>query len=103
MFSRVRDASKIALVDLVGRLRAGGFLLLDTQFLTEHLERFGAIEISRADYLRRLRRALARGELPGPSDYPLPGRSVLGDPGGGGGGGSGSGSSGSAQSITQTS
>ncbi|HEX7005816.1 MAG TPA: leucyl/phenylalanyl-tRNA--protein transferase [Alphaproteobacteria bacterium] len=59
MFSRVRDASKVALVHLVLRLRLGGFRLLDTQFVTRHLERFGAIEISRADYRQRLTRAIA--------------------------------------------
>ena len=47
MFSRARDASKIALVYLVARLRYGGFTLLDTQFVTGHLSRFGAIEVSR--------------------------------------------------------
>jgi leucyl/phenylalanyl-tRNA--protein transferase len=57
MFSRERDASKVALVHLVARLRAGGFSLLDTQFLTPHLASFGAVEISRADYRRRLRAA----------------------------------------------
>ena len=50
MFSRVRDASKVALVHLVDRLKAGGFALLDTQFITEHLKQFGAIEIPRAEY-----------------------------------------------------
>lgn len=54
MFSAARDASKVALVHLVARLRLGGFRLLDTQFVTEHLARFGAIEIPRADYRRRL-------------------------------------------------
>jgi leucyl/phenylalanyl-tRNA--protein transferase len=58
MFSRVTDASKIALVHLVARLRQGGFTLLDTQFVTRHLERFGAIEISRRDYHARLKAAL---------------------------------------------
>ncbi|WP_203293388.1 leucyl/phenylalanyl-tRNA--protein transferase [Maricaulis parjimensis] len=58
MFSRRRDASKVALVHLVARLRAGRFLLLDTQFTTEHLERFGAETISRADYRQRLDAAL---------------------------------------------
>lgn len=58
MFSRATDASKIALVYLVERLRQGGFVLLDTQFLTPHLERFGAIEISREAYKARLERAL---------------------------------------------
>jgi len=54
MFSRARDASKVALCHLVAHLKIKGFTLLDTQFLTEHLAQFGAIEISRADYLIRL-------------------------------------------------
>ncbi|HEV2337117.1 MAG TPA: leucyl/phenylalanyl-tRNA--protein transferase [Stellaceae bacterium] len=58
MFSRVNDASKVALVDLVARLRRGGYQLLDTQFVTPHLARFGAIEISRARYHRLLAEAL---------------------------------------------
>jgi leucyl/phenylalanyl-tRNA--protein transferase len=58
MFSRERDASKVALVHLVEGLRGGGFLLLDTQFITAHLARFGAIEIPRAQYLRKLADAL---------------------------------------------
>ena len=58
MFSRVRDASKVALVHLAARLRVGGYLLLDTQFVTEHLATFGAIEISRTDYRRRLSAAI---------------------------------------------
>ena len=58
MFSRVSDASKVALVDLVARLRHGGYRLLDTQFLTPHLARFGAIEVSRARYHRLLAEAL---------------------------------------------
>ncbi len=59
MFSRATDSSKIALVYLVERLRQRGFYLLDTQFMTEHLRRFGAIEIPRAEYKRRLARSLA--------------------------------------------
>jgi len=59
MFSRATDASKVALVHLVARLVKGGFRLLDTQFVTDHLRRFGAVEISRADYHRQLERALA--------------------------------------------
>jgi leucyl/phenylalanyl-tRNA--protein transferase len=59
MFSREPDASKAALVYLVERLRAGGFQLLDTQFVTPHLARFGATEIPRAEYKRRLAQALA--------------------------------------------
>ena len=58
MFSRERDASKVALVHLVARLRTGGYGLLDTQFLTPHLASLGAIEISRAQYHRRLAAAL---------------------------------------------
>ena len=50
MFSTATDASKVALVHLVARLRLGGFSLLDTQFITPHLARFGAVEIPRADY-----------------------------------------------------
>jgi len=59
MFSRVSDASKVALAHLVALLRRGGFRLLDTQFVTDHLRRFGAIEISRAQYRRLLTQALA--------------------------------------------
>jgi leucyl/phenylalanyl-tRNA--protein transferase len=61
MFHRVRDASKIALVGLVDHLRARKFALLDTQWLTPHLQQFGAIEIPRSQYLKMLRRAV---ELP---------------------------------------
>jgi len=58
MFSKARDASKIALVYLVARLKFGGFELLDTQFLTGHLARFGAIEVGRAEFQRLLEAAL---------------------------------------------
>jgi len=61
MFSRARDASKIALVYLVARLRYGGFMLLDTQFVTGHLARFGAIEVSRDEFQRFLEAALGGG------------------------------------------
>lgn len=60
MFSRATDASKVALVHLVGRLIAGGFTLLDTQFVTEHLKQFGAIEVKRDQYLELLFDALPR-------------------------------------------
>jgi leucyl/phenylalanyl-tRNA--protein transferase len=60
MFSRQRDASKVALVHLVEGLRRGGFVLLDTQFITAHLARFGAIEIPRERYLLKLHDALNR-------------------------------------------
>jgi leucyl/phenylalanyl-tRNA--protein transferase len=58
MFSFERDASKVALMYLVARLRYGGFSLLDTQFVTDHLRRFGAIEISRKSFHEILSRAL---------------------------------------------
>jgi leucyl/phenylalanyl-tRNA--protein transferase len=58
MFSYMRDASKIALVHLVGRLIGGGFTLLDTQFVTDHLRQFGTIEIDRDDFHRHLDEAL---------------------------------------------
>ncbi len=60
MFSRRTDASKVALVHLVARLKRGGFTLLDVQFVTDHLKRFGAVEIPRADYQARLAAALER-------------------------------------------
>lgn len=58
MFHHVTDASKVALVALVERLRERGFTLLDTQWTTEHLEQFGALEIPRSRYLQLLARAL---------------------------------------------
>ena len=60
MFSRETDASKIALAWLVARLKMGRFMLLDTQFVTEHLRQFGAIEIPREQYRSRLRIAVSR-------------------------------------------
>lgn len=60
MFSRQTDASKIALVHLVARLRLGGFALLDIQFVTSHLQQFGAIELPAASYLQQLDQALRR-------------------------------------------
>ncbi|MGD0141860.1 MAG: leucyl/phenylalanyl-tRNA--protein transferase [Rhizomicrobium sp.] len=68
MFSRERDASKVALVHLAARMIKGGFTLLDTQFLTGHLARFGAVEIPRADYLERLADAVGqKAYWPAPS------------------------------------
>ncbi len=58
MFSQKTNASKVALVHLVGRLKAGGFCLLDTQFITPHLQSLGAVEISRDEYHKRLETAL---------------------------------------------
>ena len=59
MFTRERDASKVALVHLVRRMQDRGFTLLDVQFMTSHLQRFGATEIARAEYMDRLQAALA--------------------------------------------
>jgi leucyl/phenylalanyl-tRNA--protein transferase len=65
MFSRVTDASKVALVHLAVRLRLGGYRLLDTQFLTPHLAQFGGVEITRAHYRRLLSEALGyRADFP---------------------------------------
>ena len=64
MFHRARDASKVALVHLVARLRAGGFKLLDTQFVTDHLKRFGAVEVPRRQYHK-----LLEGALGGDGDF----------------------------------
>lgn len=60
MFHRVTDASKVALLYLVARLKYGGFTLLDTQFITPHLQKFGAKEISQEDYAEMLQAALAQ-------------------------------------------
>jgi len=79
MFHTVRDASKVALVHLVARLRAGGYRLADTQFLTEHLSQFGAEEVPRHIYKRRLGEAimLSADWDVWPSDGSLRGRDVL--------------------------
>ena len=72
MFSRVTDASKVALVHLVARLRFGGYALLDCQFQTEHLAQFGTVEIPRLAYRRQLAAALkVRGNFrAAPGDWP---------------------------------
>ena len=79
MFHRERDASKVALVHLVARLRFGGYALLDTQFLTPHLASLGAIEISRDAYRKRLKAALdRRGRFAEfPPNTPMPGARAL--------------------------
>jgi leucyl/phenylalanyl-tRNA--protein transferase len=64
MFHRQRDASKVALVHLVARLKAGGFRLLDTQFVTDHLKSFGAVEVPRRQYHK-----LLEGALVGEGDF----------------------------------
>jgi leucyl/phenylalanyl-tRNA--protein transferase len=79
MFHRARDASKVALVHLVARLIAGGFELLDTQYVTEHLRSFGAVEIPRRRYTALLDKAL-KGEADFyklPADVPLGGAHAL--------------------------
>jgi leucyl/phenylalanyl-tRNA---protein transferase len=96
MFTRRRDASKVALVELAERLRAGGYRLLDTQFVTDHLRRFGAVEVSRPSYRAMLRDAIEAsatfysdaGGVPSAAPWPS---------------GSGGGSTGSSQSTTQMS
>ena len=90
MFSRVTDASKIALAHAVQVLRAGGFQLFDTQFLTPHLASLGGLEIPRARYQHLLALALAR-----PARFPAPDHSS--------GAGSSATASGSTQDNTQTS
>ena len=79
MFHRARDASKVALVHLVARLRAGRFRLLDTQFVTEHLRTFGAVEVSRPAYHKMLDAALVgEGDFGALSlDQPVPGSTIL--------------------------
>jgi leucyl/phenylalanyl-tRNA---protein transferase len=79
MFHRARDASKIALVHLVARLRAGGYRLLDTQFVTEHLRTFGAVEVPKRRYHRLLEDALlGQGEFAAlPLDRPVSGEVAI--------------------------
>jgi len=78
MFSRARDASKVALTHLVARLIVGGYRLLDAQFMTEHLSQFGAAEISRTDYHRRLGYALgADGDFQGAGAGAMAGAAAL--------------------------
>jgi leucyl/phenylalanyl-tRNA---protein transferase len=79
MFHRARDASKIALVHLVARLRAGGYRLLDTQYVTDHLKTFGAVEVSQRRYHRMLEDAIT-GDADFdalPVDRPLSGAEAL--------------------------
>lgn len=81
MFHRARDASKVALVHLVARLIAGGFELLDTQYVTEHLRTFGAVEIPRRRYTLLLDHALAGPAADFtrlPVDRPITGAEALG-------------------------
>ena len=79
MFHRARDASKIALVHLVARLKAGGYSLLDTQFVTDHLKTFGAIEVAKRNYHRLLEEALdGEGDFAAlPTNRPVSGAEAL--------------------------
>jgi leucyl/phenylalanyl-tRNA--protein transferase len=79
MFHRARDASKVALVHLVARLRLGGFRLLDAQFVTPHLAALGAVEIPRDEYRRLLSAAIdAAGDFGAwPPTKPMPGAQAL--------------------------
>ena len=79
MFHRARDASKVALVHLVARLKAGHYRLLDTQFVTEHLRTFGAVEVSRPAYHKMLDAALVGdGDFGALSlDQPVSGDTIL--------------------------
>lgn len=109
MFSRATDASKVALAYLIHRLRAGGFTLFDTQFLTPHLASLGAVEIPRADYQRRLAKALDINADFNPAGYQsMPSSVASPSPSGaasssGTSSTSGSASSGTSQRMTQTS
>jgi leucyl/phenylalanyl-tRNA--protein transferase len=79
MFHQVRDASKVALVHLVARLKAGGYQLLDAQFVTDHLRTFGAVEVARPSYHKLLDAALeAEGDFGALGrDPPIPGAVAL--------------------------
>ena len=72
MFSRKTDASKIALVELVTRLRLGGVVLLDTQWMTPHLRQFGGYELPRKQYERALAAALEVAGGLGGETFPAP-------------------------------
>jgi len=78
MFHRARDASKVALVHLVARLKAGGFKLLDTQFVTDHLRGFGAVELPRRQYHKLLEAALVgEGDFVALGKAPVSGAQAL--------------------------
>lgn len=79
MFHTVRDASKIALVHLIARLKAGGFTLCDTQYVTDHLRTFGAVEVPKKRYHRLLEEALidAADFAALPTDRPVSGAEAL--------------------------
>lgn len=79
MFHTARDASKVALLHLAARLRTGGYRLLDTQFVTDHLVSLGAVEVTRREYHRMLENAVGRQAdfLVWPRDEPISGDRVL--------------------------
>jgi leucyl/phenylalanyl-tRNA--protein transferase len=77
MFSRERDASKVALVHLVARLKRGGWRLLDAQFLTDHLSQFGAVETPQTAYLELLKVARARRPNPRSLFEPMTGAEAV--------------------------
>jgi leucyl/phenylalanyl-tRNA--protein transferase len=79
MFHRARDASKVALVHLAARLKAGRYCLLDTQFVTDHLRIFGAVEVSRPAYHKLLDAALVgEGDFAAlPLEEPVAGKTAL--------------------------
>jgi leucyl/phenylalanyl-tRNA--protein transferase len=87
MFHRARDASKVALVHLVARLKAGGFKLLDTQFVTDHLKTFGALEVPQRQYHKLLEAALTgEGDFAALGlNHPVPGALALAQLAGGAG------------------
>jgi leucyl/phenylalanyl-tRNA--protein transferase len=105
MFSRATGGSKLALAYLIHRLRAGGFALFDTQYLTPHLASLGAMEIPKSVYQTRLADALTTQASFLPQDYwPVPDSVAAGSPAGSGAGAtSGKAKSGTSQRITQTS
>lgn len=74
MFSTARDASKVALVHLVARLRVGGYRLLDTQFTTTHLEQFGTVEVPRDDY-----KAMLAAAVDGPAEWEAQASAIEGE------------------------
>lgn len=103
MFSTARDASKIALVYLVARLKYGGFTLLDTQFVTGHLARFGAIEVSRQTFQRLLEESLgtSQGSTPSSGSASAAGGGAgAASAGGGAGAGAGAGSASAASGTS---
>ena len=77
MFSRMRDASKVALAHMVARLLQGGYELLDTQFITSHLASLGAMEIPRRAYMAKLKKAIAK-KAAWPAYCPAPSGSTMG-------------------------